>query len=285
MSALAQARMPVETVVKTWYFPLAAVKVWQGGIAVQDLANNVVTLGQAGTALAKFGEFAQSYDNSAGSPGALQALVNLDEETRIRWYDNDSTITSSNLFALAYVKDDHTATLTATGNSVLGQIWGVDPIKGVAVVSIPAPSAAYEYGEAEQVIGRYTVSLNLAAIQAMTSGTHSALTLTTPAGGTVSAFPTNFRLLGAELIVGSTVTGGSLSAVTATVQAGSDAAGTILGSHSVFSATGTFDSAGSNPYPSRGGQTPYITLTATSDVLANATTGALTVNFYGAVMP
>lgn len=125
-------------------------------------------------------------------------------------------------------------------------------------------------GEVQKV----STTLNLAAIQALTSGT---------AFNVGAVLPANARLVGAEIIVTTPVTGGTLSAVAATVQGGADAAGSILATQSVFAAAGTFAPAGSNPYLSRGGQQIKATLTATGDTLAHATAGALTVNVFYAI--
>lgn len=127
-------------------------------------------------------------------------------------------------------------------------------------------------GEVQHV----TIDIPLATIQAQTSGA---------AFNIGSALPTNAQLLDASINVIATVTGGSLSGVVATVQNTGETAGAILGSKTVFAATGRFETVGSNPYASRGGQQLQMTLTSTADTLAHATTGHIAVDLYYAVVP
>lgn len=127
--------MPRETRFKNKAFPLAAVKVFQGGIACIDTSSGNITKGAASTTLLKIGEFAESVDNSGGSAGALSVLVSLDREIVARWYDNDTgtAVTASDVGQDCYILDDHTVTFSATGNSKAGRVWAVDSVKGVLV--------------------------------------------------------------------------------------------------------------------------------------------------------
>lgn len=139
MSALTQARMPIETRYKSLALPLASgagMKAWVGGIACLDTVANVAKPGASGNAnLVKVGEWMENVDNSGGS-APTQVLVSLDHEVVVRWYDNatgGAAVTTSNLFATAYMLDDHTVTSSSSGNSAIGRVWALDPIKGVAV--------------------------------------------------------------------------------------------------------------------------------------------------------
>jgi hypothetical protein len=117
-----------------------------------------------------------------------------------------------------------------------------------------------------------SIVIPLATIQAQTSGT---------AFNVGSALPTNARLIDAEVSVVTPVSGGSISAVTATLQGGSDAAGSIIASHSVFTGANPLNSpVGSNPYPNRSGQQLKMTLTSTGGALSTATAGALQVDIF-----
>lgn len=133
--------------------------------------------------------------------------------------------------------------------------------------SVAAPIAA--------VLTHVTIAIPLATIQAKTSGT---------AFNIGSALPANAQLLGSAINVTTTVTGGTISACTMTVQNTGETAGAIQASKSVFTATGRFNTAGSNPYQTRGAQQLQATLTATGDTLANATTGVLAVELFYAVL-
>ncbi len=137
MSALTQPRMGIELVLNTVSLPLAgSVKAWQGGMACIDVSANLVYPGVAGNAnLVRVGNFEESVDNSA-STATTFVLVNLDHEVVCQWYDNatgGAAVTAADLFASAYILDDHTVTITAGSNSVAGRIWAVDSVKGVAV--------------------------------------------------------------------------------------------------------------------------------------------------------
>lgn len=126
-------------------------------------------------------------------------------------------------------------------------------------------------------IVRVTTAIPLVTIQAQTSGT---------AFNVGAVLPTNARVLAAEINVATAVSGGSLSAVTATLQGGTDTAGSMIASSSVFTgAKPIIATPGSDPYTSRGGQQLKMTLTSTSDTLANATAGVLSVDVFYAVIP
>lgn len=120
-----------------------------------------------------------------------------------------------------------------------------------------------------------SIDVPLATIKAKTSGTPF---------NVGSALPSNARLVAAEVNVLQVVGGGAISACTSTLQATSETAGAVLASADVHGGTGVKGALGSNPYPSRGGQQMQLTLTATGDTLANATTGHLTVDLYYAVL-
>ena len=90
------------------------------------------------------------------------------------------------------------------------------------------------------------VDIPLATLQAQTSGT---------AFNLGAVLPANARLIGLDLNVIAALAGtGPMTQAHATVQGGTDAAGSLIGSTDVFSATGIFATAGSNPYKNRGGQ-------------------------------
>lgn len=142
MGALTDKRMTRFDALDTIALPLkAGQKAFQGAIALADTAGAQVVIGgtAGGSNLLKIGEFAETCDNSAGT-GTMTCLVRLDHELFGQWYDNatgSGNITAANLFADAYVLDDHTVTTTVGSNAKAGRIWGVDSVKGVLVVSQP----------------------------------------------------------------------------------------------------------------------------------------------------
>ena len=139
MAALSQKRVPIEERARVVALPMAAVKVYQGGIACWDTANGVVTNGKASTTLIKIGEWEVSYDNSGGVSGGAQVLVDLDTEFMLRWYDNDpggGALVAANIGTMVYILDDHTVTSTSAGNSFAGRLWKLNSIKGAAIQSM-----------------------------------------------------------------------------------------------------------------------------------------------------
>jgi len=134
MSNLTQARMSRITKVNSIALPLAAVAVYQGGIACVDTSANKVTKGASGNGnLIPIGEFAEDADNTAS--GAPMVMVRLDEEVTLATYDSatgGNAVTAANLFEDVYLLDDHTVTTASSGNSVAGRVWKVDA-NGVAV--------------------------------------------------------------------------------------------------------------------------------------------------------
>lgn len=137
MSALGQARMPIELRLKNISLPLAgSTAAYQGGIACGDTSVGLVTKGAAGsTTLLRIGLFAETIDNSA-STATAKVLVSLDKEIITQWFDNATganAVLATDLFNDVYMLDDHTVTKASSGNSKAGRVWAVDALKGVAV--------------------------------------------------------------------------------------------------------------------------------------------------------
>jgi hypothetical protein len=139
MSLLTQARMGRQTNIKEIALPLVGgLKAFQGGRACLDTSANVVRPMISGNAnLISVGEFAESLDLSAVTAGATSpVLISLDQELVLRWYDNATgslAVTSANLYQNVYMLDDHTVQNSASGNSVAGRCWYLDPVNGVAI--------------------------------------------------------------------------------------------------------------------------------------------------------
>lgn len=121
-----------------------------------------------------------------------------------------------------------------------------------------------------------SIAVPLATIQAKTSGVAFAVG---------SVLPANCRLVDYNVNVLTALSGGGAASATATLQGGTDAAGSLVASHSVFTgANPTNSPIGSNPYPSRGGQQIFMTLTA-SVALSALTAGSLSIDLFYTILP
>ena len=205
---------------------------------------------------------------------------------------NTVTITQNNqpskLFAGELISDPTVQANVASAGGVLGPATDTNLVTAAGIVTKMRQHGAGEIDCSLVMMAAFantsyqatpqhlTIDIPLATIQTKTSGT---------AFNIGSVLPTNCKLLSAALNVLQTTTGGGATAVHATVQGGSDAAGSILGSTDTFTATGTFDTAGSDPYPNRSGQQLKMTLTETGGTLAGLTTGHLSVDIYYNVSP
>ena len=138
MSALTGPRMPIKAkldgAVALPFASGAGQKAYQGGVACMDTGAYTIKPGASGNAsLIPIGEFAQSYDNSAGT-GTIYVLVELAKEVPVDWYENASAGAAVvNLFTTCYLLDDHTVTNSSSGNSEAGRVWKLDTTKGVLV--------------------------------------------------------------------------------------------------------------------------------------------------------
>lgn len=141
--------------------------------------------------------------------------------------------------------------------------------------------AAYCSSLAGAAVQHVNIDVPLATIQAETSGTPFNIG---------AALPANAKLINAKLNVLATITGGTITACKAKVQGGADTDGSIIGGAAgvdVFTAANVSfgESTGSDPYVDRSGQQLKMTITATGDTLAHATTGHLSVDVFYAVLP
>jgi hypothetical protein len=122
-----------------------------------------------------------------------------------------------------------------------------------------------------------TIDIPLATIQAQTSGT---------AFNVGSALPANAKLLSADINVLTALSGGSAASAVATLQGGSDSAGSIIASTTVFTGAATpIATPGSNPYTARGGQQLKMTITGDgTHALSTLTAGHLSVDVVYSVL-
>jgi hypothetical protein len=141
VTALSNERMGQPEAWTYKQFPLAVGnKAWKNGIAAIDLSTGLVEPGHVESDLLVIGKFAETVDATS-----VQKLVNVrfPKEIWVEWFANDATsIASTDVGSLCYLKDDQSVTLVPTGASVAGRIWAVDSAKGVAVEMLQAVPAA-----------------------------------------------------------------------------------------------------------------------------------------------
>lgn len=141
---------------------------------------------------------------------------------------------------------------------------------------IPVSSAAGDAVAQSELnaaaIQRQTANFNLAALQAAGGVLTSIFNVGSP-------LPSPARLLSAEVITNTALAGVLLTSALATVQGGSDAAGSIVASASSL-ATGTNGAVGTNPYPTRSGQQITLRVTLIGINLSALTAGDITVNLF-----
>lgn len=146
MTALANERMSSREAWAYKQFTLSSGhKAYKNGIAAIDLGSGKVVPAATRTDLVVIGKFAETVDATSADK-----LVNISfgREIWIEWFANDgASIAATDLGALCYLKDDQSVTITATGASIAGRIWGVDSAKGVAVEfldAVPEPLATLD---------------------------------------------------------------------------------------------------------------------------------------------
>jgi hypothetical protein len=140
MTALTNERMGNQESWQSHLFTLASGnKAWKNAIIGIDLGSGKVVPASTRTDLFVIGKAAETVD--ATSADKL-LNVRLAREIWVEWLANDATsIVATDLGALCYLKDDQSVTITPTGASVAGRVWGVDSARGVAVEFLDAVPA------------------------------------------------------------------------------------------------------------------------------------------------
>lgn len=263
--------------------PVEANTILYGGGMVASNSSGRAVPPTSSSALMLWGACDRQVNNlSTNTPFGAAGAQNVQIRTGVFYFANDGTVSASMIGQPVYALDDETVTTNPakTGVTYWLPFAGVIMPPGVGDFGFtPTDSTKIPvyvgFPACTGMLLHATIDIPLATIQAKTSGT---------AFNIGPALPSNARLVRSDVNVVATVTGGSISAVTSTIQNTGETAGAIQASHSVFTATGTFDNIGSNPQPDRGGQQLQMTLTATGDTLANATTGHLQVNLYYTIL-
>lgn len=122
---------------ETWKFKQFNLKqsqtAFKGGIAAIKQADAKAYAGPQATGYVMIGTFAEDVTNTAADQ-----LVNVDlgREVNLIWFDNATAgdaVAATDFGKLCYIVDDHTVTITSSGASICGVVWGVDATKGVLV--------------------------------------------------------------------------------------------------------------------------------------------------------
>jgi hypothetical protein len=265
-------------------FPVeAATTIYGGALVATNAAGNAVPA-SASTALKLWGRCERQVVNTTAAGYGAAGALTVQVHAGVFYFSNStSDIDATSVGKACYAVDDNNVSLSDNGGTrpYAGIIYpNAAPLfTGQVAVGVGFVSPYSTSDQQGTPVIRVTTAIPLATIQAQTSGT---------AFNVGSVLPVNSRVLATEINVTTAVSGGSLSAVTAKLQGGSDTAGSLLGGSggtSVFTgANAIIAGGGSNPYASRGAQQIKMTLTSTSDTLANATAGVLSVDIFYAIV-
>ncbi len=137
MSALTAEAFRQSQYVDQILLPLSVgAKCFKNGIACIDTGTGgEVEPGAAETDQIAIGVFLESFDNSAGSVVQMVA-VQLFHPFLGFWFKNATAgdaVVAADIGEYAYVLDDQTVTITSTGHSKVGRVWGVSAVKGVLI--------------------------------------------------------------------------------------------------------------------------------------------------------
>lgn len=141
------------------------------------------------------------------------------------------------------------------------------------IMNVGTPTALSDAGLYSQAVVKGAVNMNVAAIKAAGAVTTFQYTLVT--------LPNPGKLLRIEVLVNTILAGTGLSTSLLTLEGGSDAVGSLVGSVSTQT-TGYKAGGASNPYISRDGQALKMSLTITGGTLklSGLTAGDITVNYW-----
>lgn len=137
MAALSAERNTVrqgaDVLLREFDVPLAASKVYKGGIAVLN-SSGYGAAGSTATGLTAWGVWQETVDNSGGSAGDLKAKC----RRGAFWFGNSAStdaITRAEIGDNCYIVDDQTVAKTdgSSSRSVAGKILDVDSSLGVLV--------------------------------------------------------------------------------------------------------------------------------------------------------
>lgn len=230
---------------------------------------------------------------STNTPYGAQGAQQVTCEQGVFYYDQDGTITGTvNDFQPVFALDNQTCTVNAvqslTATTWLPFLGVVQPPgqgqSGIVFTTNSQVPVFLGFPNPYGLVLRARVTVTLAQIQAKTSGT--AFNFGPP-------MPPNARLLDLQVNLTTQLTGGGMTDAAFTLQGGTDTAGSLFGGAAALNMTtaavGAYTSigtnGGNNPYPSRGGQQLFGTLTATGGTLAGLTAGGFNVDLFYTLLP
>jgi hypothetical protein len=266
--------------------PMEANKIIFGGTFVaNNAAGNAVDVGDAG-ALFAWGRCEKQVNNLStnapyGAAGAQQCLI----KPGAYWINQDGSITAANVGQACFFLDNQTVGLqpVIASSTAFRPFAGIiqPPGFGEAGVVLPTNTFVPVFVGSPACVGQVlhaNIDIPLATITAQT---------TAVAFNLGPVLPANCRLIDYNINVLTALSGGSATAVTMTLQGGSDAAGSLIASTSVFTgASSVIATVGSNPYPSRGGQQLKATLTNDgTHALSTLTAGHLSLDLFYTIVP
>lgn len=273
---------PETTALPIMYAGVAAnLLLFAGAMIALDASGNMVKPDAAGAVqivgVNRKVLYNRTTDPSGGAAGAVVGEYEIGVFPMYINTDGGAITAATPKGTIVYAVDDQTVSLSSSAGTRLpaGSFVGIDAFgnpqnRGLAMIGVGMGAAVSPAGQGNVL--RMNVPLPLATIQAQASGV--AFSVGAP-------LPANARVVGEAINVATALSGGGLSAAVMTLQGGTDAAGSMIASTSVFTGgSAQIATPGSNPYPSRGGQQIKATITATGATLAAITAGVLSVDIF-----
>jgi hypothetical protein len=251
-------------------------QIWGGTMVASD-SSGLAVPAKSSAALMLWGRAERGINNLTGQV-PFQPYVTV--RPGPYYFFNDGSITAAMIGQPCYALDDQTVTTnpTVTGASYWLPFAGLIMPPGVGKAGITLPINTMVpvwvgYPSPSSIVLHATVSFTLAQLQALTSGT---------AFNVGPVMPANARLIDYNVNVITPLAGNTSDTIT--FQGGSDAAGSLIASTSIFTGASTpFATTGSNPYPSRGGQQLKATITG-GTALSNLTAGAISFDLFYTIL-
>jgi hypothetical protein len=262
--------------------PVAAnVQIFGGTFAANDVNGRAVPCTSA-AALQLWGRVERQINNlTTNTPWGAAGSQNVLIAPGAYYFSSDGTVTAGMIGQAVFALDDNTVTTNPTKTGVTYWL----PYAGYVV-----PPAVGDFGftpnnatkvpvfvgaqSPTSVVLHATIDIPLATMQALTSGT---------AFNVGPVLPANARVLSTAVNVITVLAGNTSDVIT--LQGGTDAAGTLIASTTVFTgAAAIIQTPGSNPYATRGGTQLKATITG-GTALSNLTTGHLSIDVFYSITP
>src|SRR5580658_4454785 len=205
---------------------------------------------------------------NTNTPFGAAAAQNVTIRPGCYYFASDGSVTAAQVGKAVYALDNETVTSSPVALPT-STVWlpylGIVQPPGVGEAGIflasntkvpvylgyPTPGTT--------IIMKAAIPLSLAFIQGETS---------TTAFNLGPVMPANAKLIDAEIICTQAFAGGGVSNLQASLQGGSDSAGSIVAEGAVYTLNEINGAVGSNAYQTRGGQQLKMTITETGGTLA-----------------